>query len=117
MRVMLSLMLSSHYQVEVVGDGLEACQAARRQPPALLIIDLSVPGTDNLTLIRAMRADPRTALMPIIILTASTHKELLLRCLADGASNFLLKPFNTAELLMCAQVELQLRGAHAEPSR
>ncbi len=56
-----------------------------------------------------------TAHLPIVILTASMHKELLLRCLAAGASNFLLKPFNTAELLMCARVELQLRAAHAEP--
>ena len=82
----------------------------RHQPPDLVVIDLGVPGTDNLTLIRALRADPRTALRPVILLSASTHRELLLRCLTAGASNFLLKPFNSAELLTCVRLELELRG-------
>ena len=117
MRAILPKTLSTHYRVEAASDGLEACRAAKLRPPASLLIDLSIPGTDNLTLIRAMRADALTARIPIIILTASLHKELLLRCLAAGATNFLLKPFNTAELLMCIQVELDLRGPCAESSR
>ena len=113
MRALLTRVLSAEYQVEAAEDALEAYQAAKLRPPALIVIDLYFPGTDNLTLIRATRADVRMAHLPIIILTVSTHKELLLRCLADGASNFLLKPFNNTELLTCARVELQLRAAPA----
>ena len=117
MRIMLTKILAEHYCIQAVADGLEACQAARFQPPALIVADLYVPGTDNLTFIRAMQADPRTAGRPIVVLAASTHKDLLLRCLAAGASNFLLKPFNTEEMLMCLRVELQLRAADPESDR
>ncbi len=117
MRITLTATLAEHYRVRSVGDGLEACQAARLQPPALIVADLYAPGTDSLTLIRAMQADPRTAGLPLVVLASSIHKDLLLRCLAAGASNFLLKPFNTEEMLMCLRVELQLRATDPTPDR
>ena len=110
MCTMLTDMLAGHLQIEAVRDGLTACQAAKQNPPNLVIIDLYMPGTDNLTLIRTLRADALTAMIPIIMLTTHTYRELLLRCLTAGASNFLLKPFNMAELLTCVQVEMELRG-------
>ena len=105
----LTKALCAYHEVETVPDGLSAAFAARGVPPDLVIIDLYLPGTDNLPLIRAMRADPRTAGIPVIILTVPAHRELLLHCLGAGASNFLLKPFNLAELLMCLRIELRLR--------
>lgn len=114
--VTLTKALCAYHEVEAVPDGLAAAFATRGTPPDLVIIDLYLPGTDNLTLIRAMRADPRTIGIPIIILTAPAHRELLLRCLSAGASNFLLKPFNVAELLMCVRIELRLRDPLAETS-
>lgn len=117
MCAMLTEMLSPHYQVEAVSDGLTACHAAKSHPPDLVIIDLYVPGTDNLTLIHSLRADPRTTMLPIVMLTASVNRELLLRCLTAGASNFLLKPFRMADLLTCVRLDLELRGPHAGPRK
>ena len=115
MGAVLTRMLAPHYRVEAVGDALAACQSAKGHPPDVAVVDLCVPGTDNLTLIQSLRAETRTALLPIIMLTASTNRELLLRCLTAGASNFLLKPFNTSELLTCVRLELELRGPLVEP--
>ena len=115
MSAALTRMLATHYRVEAVADSLAACHAAQDHPPDAAVVDLCVPGTDHLALIRSLRAETRTALLPIIMLTASTHRELLLRCLTAGASNFLRKPFNTSELLTCVRLELERRGPLAEP--
>ena len=108
---LLAEALSIPYEVEAVGDGLAGWYAAQRRPPALVIIGLSVSRTDLLVLTRALRANPRTATMPIILLTGSADRELLLSCLAAGADHFLLKPFAVDELLECARLEL-LRPSH-----
>ena len=105
----LTKALTAYHKVQIVPDSLAAVFAAQREPPDLVIIDLYLPGTDNLSLIRSMRADARTTSIPIIVLSTPTNREILLLCLSAGASNFLLKPFNVAELLMCVRVELHLR--------
>ncbi len=117
MCIMLTKMLSTHYRVKAVSDSQAARQAVKFQPPDLVILDLYLPGTDDLALIRSLRADPQTTLVSIITLTASVHRELLLRCLTAGASNFLLKPFRMAELLTCVRLDLELRGTHTTPAK
>ena len=117
MCAMLTKMLSGHYRVVAVSDAMAACQITKSHPPDLVVIDLYHPGTDNLTLIRSLRADPRTEMLPIVIMTASVHRELLLRCLTAGASNFLLKPFRITELLTCVGLDLELRGTPASRAK
>ena len=109
--------LSRHYEVEAASDGLAAWHSAQYFPPDLVIIDLYAPGTDSLILTRCLRAGVRMAALPIILLTASVDRALMLRCLTAGASNFLLKPFGMVELLAFVRVELDLHGAPAGSRR
>ncbi len=67
MRDMLLKMLCPHFRVEAVADGLTACHAAKLDSPTLVLIDLYMPGTDSMTLIRAMRADARTVTIPVMV--------------------------------------------------
>ena len=110
MRAMLCRMLSSHYQVEAVNDARAARQAVKYRSARLVVIDLYQPGTDDLALIQSLRAEAAAALLPIVMLTTSADRDLLLRCLAVGATNFLLKPFVENDLLTCLQLELELRA-------
>ena len=114
---LLTEALSACYDVEAVGDGLAAWHAAQHLPPDLVIVGLYVRETDSLVLIQSLRADPRTALLPIIVLTSSADRDLMLRCLTAGANHFLLKPFGITELLACVQLELELHRALTEPRK
>ena len=115
MRLVLGKVLSTHYRVEAFGDGSEAYEASKLRAPAVVIIDLSLPGTDHLSLIQNLRGEARTAHLPIIMLATGLHRDLLLRCLAAGATHFLLKPFGVTELLTRANEDIPLRRTHAEP--
>ncbi len=114
---LLTEALSARYHVAAVSDGLAAWQAAQHLPLDLVIVGLYIRGTDSLILIQSLRADSRTAMLPIIVLTSSVDRDLMLRCLNAGASNFLLKPFGITELLACVQLELELHGTLTEPRK
>ena len=81
----------------------------------MIIVDLCAPGNDSLILIRTLRERACTAVLPIILLTVAANRELLLRCLFAGASNFLIKPFGMAELLAFVGVELEPRNPLTKP--
>ena len=105
-RRFLQELLEPQYAVEAAADGELAWAAARREVPALVLTDLQMPNLDGPGLIRRLRAHAGTAQLPIILLTACHEKEMLLRGLAAGADDFLLKPFSCAELLACLEFEL-----------
>ncbi|KAA5604331.1 response regulator [Roseospira marina] len=79
------------------------------QRPDLLILDLMMPGEDGLSLCRALRADPGTAALPIVMLTAMGEETDRVVGLELGADDYISKPFNPRELL--ARVRAVLRRA------
>jgi two-component system response regulator len=90
--------------VVVVRDGVEAldylfadpAQHGGAEPPALVLLDLKLPKLDGLEVLRRLRADPRTALLPVIILTSSIEDQDLSRGYALGANSYIRKPVNFA---------------------
>ena len=98
-RNFLGEVLQSDYEVEVVGDGRQAWTAAQRELPDLILSDVLMPGLDGIGLTRRLRADTRTAIVPIILLTASDEKEMRIEGLQAGADDYLIKPFSAMELL------------------
>lgn len=81
-------------------DADGAMEAMRRRRPDLLLLDVMLPGVSGLDLLRAVRADPEFAHLPVIILTSSSDAETKLRALDLGATDFLAKPVDPSELAL-----------------
>jgi len=116
MREYLHRLLRSSYEVTAVADGLTALDTVRANAPDLVISDVMMPGLDGLALVAALRSDPRTADVPVLLLSARAGEEAAIEGLEAGADDYLVKPFSAAELLarVRANVELaRLRNHHA----
>jgi signal transduction histidine kinase len=99
MRAYLQRLLRPFYQVELAADGKTALTLAREMPPDLIISDVMLPGLDGFTLLKELRADPTTARIPVLLLSARAGEEATLEGLAAGAEDYLVKPFSARELL------------------
>jgi PAS domain S-box-containing protein len=93
-------LLEDHYEVEVAGDGCAALKAARERRPELIVSDVMMPNLDGFGLIRELRADPRLAGIPVILLSARAGEEAKVEGLGMGADDYLVKPFSPRELLV-----------------
>jgi len=117
MRQYLSRLLrSAGYLVDAVADGREALDVARATLPDLVVSDVMMPRLDGLALVAALRADTRTAAVPVLLLSARAGEEASIEGLQAGADDYLVKPFAAAELLarVRANVELaRLRNHHS----
>ena len=97
------------YEVGVASDGREALEAASASCPDLVLCDVMMPNMDGFELTRALRQDPRTAHVSIIMLTARGLSSDKLEGFSAGADDYIVKPFDTPELL--ARVRGVLRRA------
>jgi diguanylate cyclase (GGDEF)-like protein len=95
------------YDVIVAHDGARALALIQEHQPALAIVDLMMPKIDGIELTRRLRANPLTAPMPIIMLTARGQIADKVVGLTAGADDYLVKPFDTLELI--ARVRSTLR--------
>jgi DNA-binding response OmpR family regulator len=82
-----------------VADGTQALIAARTDPPDLAVLDVSMPGATGLEVCTALRADPATAGVPVLLLSAGATPDDVARGLAAGADAYLVKPFSVAGLV------------------
>jgi PAS domain S-box-containing protein len=104
------------YEVDAVTDGQQALDAIRTAVPDMVISDVMMPRLDGLALVAALRADLRTAGLPVLLLSARAGQEASIGGLQAGADDYLVKPFAAAELLarVRANIELaRLRNHHA----
>ena len=101
------------YATETLHAGTSVVSRVRQDPPELLILDLMLPGTSGLQIFRALRAEPGTTAIPIIMLTARGDETDRILGLELGADDYLTKPFSPNELL--ARVRALLRRAMPRP--
>ena len=87
------------YDVRVASDGLMAMETAQDRCPDLVLADVMMPNMDGFELTRRLRQDPRTASVSIIMLTARGLSADKLEGFAIGADDYIVKPFDTPELL------------------
>jgi PAS domain S-box-containing protein len=109
MRAWLRRLLAPDYQVELAADGAAALARALEQPPDLVLADVMMPELDGLHLVARLRAAPRTASVPVIMLSARAGPEAGSEGLRAGADDYLAKPFAAEELR--ARVAAALRTA------
>jgi PAS domain S-box-containing protein len=123
MRAYLSELLAE-WDVRTAVDGRAALAAATDTPPDLVVTDVMMPGLDGFELLAALRADPRTTAIPVLMLSARAGEEARVSGLAAGADDYLTKPFagrelkaRVASLLALArarrEAELQKQHLHA----
>ena len=86
------------HAVECVTSGTAALARAKADPPDLLVLDLMLPGMDGLVVCQALRRDPPTAAIPIIMLTARGEEAERIAGLELGADDYVTKPFSPGEL-------------------
>lgn len=92
------LLCRDGYRVITANDGLSVPELIRSQAPDLVIMDVLMPDVDGFSACRALKADPTTRLIPVVLITALDDSESRVRGIDAGADDFLTKPFNAAEL-------------------
>lgn len=98
------------FKVEACESGEDALASLRRAPPDLLILDLMLPDVSGEDVCRAVRADPRFAQLPIIMLTAKAEEVDRVVGFELGADDYVTKPFSPRELVLRVRAVLRRRG-------
>jgi two-component system sensor histidine kinase/response regulator len=111
--------LSEVLHVEGIGvllatSGGDALEIAQYKLPDLILLDIAMPVMDGYEVCAALKADPRTCDIPVIYLTARTEPEDILKGFETGAVDYILKPFNSAELIARVKTHLELKNTTAE---
>ncbi len=94
MRAYIRSGLEPAYEIVEASDGEEGLRKARENLPHLVLCDVMMPRMDGISFCRAMRADQRLALVPVVMLTARASEETMLDGLAAGAIAYVTKPFS-----------------------
>ncbi len=114
MRAYLARLLQRHCTVQTAAHGNQALALAHHQPPDLIVADVMMPNLDGFGLLRALRADPHTASIPVVLLSARAGEEARLEGLTAGADDYLVKPFSARELVARVGSQLQLARVRRE---
>ena len=102
------------FECRAVASGADALQDVSARPPDLVVLDIMLPGIDGFEVCRRIRADPNTAAIPIIMLTAKADEVDRVVGLEMGADDYLVKPFSPRELV--ARVRAVLRRVRRRPA-
>lgn len=114
MRQYIARLLSERFRVTAVADGRAALLEIRKQRPDLVLTDIMMPRMDGFALLQELRGDPRTADLPIIMLSARAGEESRVEGVEAGADDYLVKPFSARELLARVGAHLQMARMRIE---
>ncbi len=112
LREFLTTLLGRDYRVLEAADGDEGLRLARAARPDLVVADIMMPGRSGLDVCRALKQDPDPGLatIPVLLLTAKAELAARLEGYEEGADDYLVKPFNSKELMARARVLIRLRA-------
>jgi DNA-binding response OmpR family regulator len=102
------------YDCRAVGNGLDAIAEVQRRPPDIILLDRMLPRTSGDEVIMRLRSDPRSARIPVIMLTAKAEETDELVGFALGADDYVRKPFSMKALLARVAAVLRRREERAE---
>lgn len=110
MREAMRLVLEGEgFEIDEAADGVVAMERIRRLPPDLLFLDMNIPGTSGTDVLEAVKADPATAGVRVIVVTA-TGEEGRAAALRLGADEYFTKPFSPTALLRTVERVLATDG-------
>ncbi|MEX0711689.1 MAG: ATP-binding protein [Pirellulales bacterium] len=111
-RLMLGEILRDDYRVLFARDGAEGMETALRERPDLIVSDVMMPRVDGQEFCRRVKADPATAQIAFVMLTARAELAMKIHGLDCGADDYLIKPFEEKELKARVRSLLKLRRLH-----
>jgi signal transduction histidine kinase len=99
MRRLLAHLLGRRYRVRTAPNGRVALEAVRASAPDAVVTDVMMPEMSGTELCRALKEDPATRLIPVILVTSKAEREMKIEGLELGADDYVTKPFHPRELL------------------
>jgi PAS domain S-box-containing protein len=109
MREYVRRLLNTRFEVITAANGREALQKATKQPPNLVLSDVMMPEMDGYQLLAALRNNPATSSIPVVLLSARAGEDSLIEGMQSGADDYLVKPFTARELI--ARVDAHIKMA------
>jgi two-component system cell cycle response regulator DivK len=98
-KIVRDLLARTSYQLAEASDGMQGLELARAAPPDLVLMDIQLPRMSGLEVTRELRADPRTARVPIIVITSFALSGDEQKAKEAGASGYVTKPYSPRDLL------------------
>ena len=98
-RIMSMILLERGFEVMIARDGQGALDAVRKHRPDLILLDVMMPGMDGMQVLDHVKADARSAVIPVIMVTAKAQDQDLLAGYKYGADYYITKPFTSRQLL------------------
>ncbi|MDP2874745.1 MAG: response regulator [Holophaga sp.] len=114
LKLLAEILETYEYDAAFAMDGLEALTFVQQEKPELILLDVLMPGMDGFEVCRRLKADPTTAAIPVIFLTAKTETEDIVKGFEVGAVDYVTKPFKIAELIARVRTHVELFRARVE---
>lgn len=102
------------HEVLEAGDGAEALELVTSRAPEVVLLDVQMPGIDGFEVCRRLKASSETAAIPVLLVTALSDRERRLEGIRAGASDFITKPIDSADLMLRVRNALQMRRLFTE---
>lgn len=108
-QVLGTILKQENYQINIAINGKQAIEMAQKVLPDIILLDIMMPEMDGFEACKILKEDPLTQNIPIIFLSAKNEAEDIIKGLELGASDYVTKPFNAAELLARVNTHLSLK--------
>lgn len=99
-KILASIFSTKHYELSFATSGLEALSQLHQVDPDLILMDVQMPGMDGVEVMRRLKATPRFAEIPVIMVTGQSEREVVTESMKIGAAGFVVKPFERDTLLV-----------------
>jgi class 3 adenylate cyclase len=113
-KLLADLLTAKGYDVSTAVNGEQALERVAEKAPDLVLLDIMMPGISGYDVCRKLRANPATALLPIVLVTSLDPNQERVKGIEAGADDFLAKPINQAELFARVRSLLRIKGLQDE---
>ena len=110
LQVLANLLLEEKYKIEFAVNGEATLEWLKNRQFDLILLDINMPGMNGFEVCKRIRSDKETCEVPIIFLSAESERESILKGFEVGAQDFVIKPFDSRELLARVKTQLDLKS-------
>jgi signal transduction histidine kinase len=114
MRRLFESLLSNRYRVRLTTNGREALEAIHERAPDLVLTDVMMPEMSGTELCRAVKQDPQTQTIPVVLVTSKAERQMKIEGLELGADDYVAKPFHPRELMARVDALMRLHSLQVE---